>query len=212
MEVFTSCKCIFFSAMALLDQIRGLGDQSTINGYRFTHIDSNPANQPVHFGHCRLQLLLNCMLYYPYHCLLHLFTRVTTAVESCILSTTSPALDGLNRLCTWILPITAIQLLDTLPLLLASTTLLSHWWKSSISKLHPANCHYILIHSFSGTSTKWSTVSPMDVRMMTLERKHIRGSPHPFHLSPYLLPYQTASNLCIFFTQMDQIPQYWQAL
>ncbi len=74
----------------------------------------------------------------------------------------------------------------------------------------PAN--YVLIHSFGRTSTKWSTISPMDVRMMTLERNHIQGSPHPFHLSQYLPPYQRASNLSISFTQMDQIPQYWPAL
>ncbi len=33
MEEFTSCRCIFSSAMALLDHIQGSGNQSTINGY-----------------------------------------------------------------------------------------------------------------------------------------------------------------------------------
>jgi hypothetical protein len=135
-----------------------------------------------------------------------------TVVVSCILSTTSPALDGLHCLCTWITLFTGIQLLKTLLLLSASTTLLNHRWKKSNSKLHPANCHYVLIHSFGGTSTKWNMVSPMDMRMMTLGRNHIRASPYPFHLSQYLPPYQTVSNLWISFTQMDQIPQYWQAL
>ncbi len=189
------------------------GDQATnqpLMATWFTHINSSPTNQPVHFEHYKLQLSLNCMLYNPYHCLLHLFTQITTAVASCILSTTFPKLDGLHHLHAWISQITAIQLLDTLPLLLASTTLLNHWWKNTNSKLHPANCHYNLIHSFGGTSTKWNTVSPMDVRMMTSGRNHVWASPHPFHLSQYLPWYQTVSNLCISFTQMDQIPQYWQ--
>ncbi len=152
------------------------------------------------------------MLYVPSHCVLHLFTRITIAVASYVLSTTSPTLDGLHHLRAWITPITAIQLLDTLPLLLASTTLLSSRWKSSNSKLHPANCHYILIHSFGGTSTKRSMVSPMDVRVMTLERNHKRDSPRTFHLSQYLPPYQTASNLCTSFTLMVQTPQYLPVL
>ncbi len=73
----------------------------------------------------------------------------------------------------------------------------------------PTNCQYVFIHSFGGTSTKWSTVSPMEVRMMTLERDHIRGSLHPFHLSWYLPPYQMASNLYTSFTLMVQTPWYW---
>ena len=143
----------------------------------------------MHFGHCKLQLLLNYMLYNPYHCLLYLFTQIMAAIASCVLSMTFPKLDGLHCLRGWISPITAIQLLDTLLLLLVSTTLLNHWWKNSNSKLHPANWHYILIHSFGKTSTKWNTVSPMDVRMMTLERNHIQASLHPFCLSQYLPPY-----------------------
>jgi hypothetical protein len=148
------------------------------------------------------------MLYNPYHCLLHLFTQIRTAV----LSTTFPRLDGLHCQHAWISPIMAIPLLDTLPLCLATTTLLNHWWKKSNLNFHPANCHYVLIHSFSGTSTKWNIVSLMGVRMMTLGRNHIWASLHPFYLSRYLPPYQTASNPCISFTQMDQIPQYWQVL
>ncbi len=137
---------------------------------------------PVHFGHCKLPLLLNCMLYNPYHCLLHLFTQTTTAAASCNLSTTSPKQDGLHHQCAWNSPTTTIQLLDTLLLLLASTTLLNPQWKNSTSKLHPANCHYVLFPSFGKTSTKWNTVTLMGVRMMTLGRNHIQASPHPFHL------------------------------
>ncbi len=178
----------------------------------FTHIDSSPANQPVHFSRCKLPLSLNYTLYNPYHCLLHLFTHTTTAAASCVSSLTSPKVDGLHHQRAWISPITTIWLLDTLLLLLASITLLNHWWKNSSSKLHPAHCHYILPHYFGKTSTRWNTVSPMGVRMMTLRRNHIQASPRPFHFLRYLPLYQTASNLYISFTQMDQIHQYWQAL
>ncbi len=51
----------------------------------------------------------------------------------------------------------------------------------------------------------------MGMRMMTLGRNHTRASLHPFHLIRYLSPFWTASNLCIFFMQADQIPQYWRA-
>ena len=95
----------------------------------FTLINSSPANLPVHFGHCKLPLLLNCTLYDPYHCLLYLFTQTTTAAATCISSTTSPKQDRLHHQCTWNSPTTAIKLLDTLPLLLASTTLLNRQWK-----------------------------------------------------------------------------------
>ncbi len=152
------------------------------------------------------------MLYVSSQYLLHLFTWITTAIASCISPMTSPTLDGLHHLRTWITPIMVIQMLDTLLLLLASTTLLSHWWTSSNSKLHPANCHYALIYSFGGTSTQRSMVCHMDVRMMTLERNYIRKSPHPFHLSWYLPPYQMASNLCTSFTPMVQTPRYWPVL
>jgi hypothetical protein len=93
-------------------------------GTWFTPINSSPENLPMHFGCCKLSLLLNCMLYNPYHCLLHLFTQTTTAAASCILSTISPKQDGLHHWREWTSPV--IQLLDTLPILLASTTLLNH--------------------------------------------------------------------------------------
>jgi hypothetical protein len=105
--------------------------------------------------------------------------RITTAVASHVTSMTSPALDGFHPLHAWITPITAIQLLDTLPLLSASTTVLSHWLKSFNSKLHPENCHYALIYLFVGTSTKRSMVSPMDVRMVTL-----KGTIYGIHCIP----------------------------
>ncbi len=162
----------------------------------------------MHFGHCKLLLLLNCMLYNLYHCLLHLFTQTTTAALFCVLPMTSPKLGGLHHQRAWTSPIIAIELLDTLSLLLASTTLLNHQWKNSSSKLHPAICHYVFIYSFGKTSTKWNTVSLMGARMMTLGRNHVRASPHPFHLLRYLSPFWMASNLCIFFMQVDQIPQY----
>jgi hypothetical protein len=84
--------------------------------------------------------------------------------------------------------------------------------KNSSSKLQPANCHYVLNPSFGKTSTKWNMVSLMRVRMMTLGRNHTRASPHPFYLIQYPSPFRMVSNLCISFTQVDQIPQYWQAL
>jgi hypothetical protein len=139
------------------------------------------------------------------------FTLTRTAAVSCILSIASPKLDGLYHQCAWTSPITAIQLLDTLPLLLASTTLLNHWWKNS-SKLHLAKCHYILTHSFGETSAKLNAVSLIGMQMVTFGRNHILASPNPFHLLQYLPPLQTVSNLCISFMQVDQIPQYWRAL
>ncbi len=96
------------------------------NATWFTPIDSNPANLPVHLRHCKLPLLLNCTPYDPYQCLLHLFTRTKTAAVFCVLSTTSPKLDGLQQWCAWTSPTMAIQLLDPLPLLLTSTMLLNH--------------------------------------------------------------------------------------
>ncbi len=54
MEEFTSCKCIFSSARPFWTTFGDRAINQLSMAIWFTQIDSNPANQPVHFGHCRL--------------------------------------------------------------------------------------------------------------------------------------------------------------
>ncbi len=208
MEKFTSCKCIFSSATALLDYVWGSDDQSTINSYMI-HSHQFQSSKPTS-AFWELQTSIVTQLHTI--CSLSLFVSFVNPDHDsrsilCFIKDLSRTW-WVNCLPTWITPIMAIKLLDTLPLLSASTTLLIHQWKSSNSKLHPENYHYLLIHSFGGTSTKRSLRSPMDVRMMTLKRNHEQDSSHPFHLSRYLPPYRTASNRCTSFTLMVQTPWY----
>ncbi len=105
-----------------------------------------------------------------------------------------------------------ILLLDTLLSSLASIILPNQWWRNFNLKLHPANCHYILILSLGIFSTRQNTGSRMGAGMLTLARNCTLASPPLFRLIWSLHPFQMASDLCISYIGLILTPSYWWQL